>query len=189
MALETVLAPEPAHYKRSTRAHPVSVREEAKALYIAGIQPSQIAQRFSHLQLKATTVSVWAKRDNWVSLRDKVKQPLQQAIVETAKNGLAQASEQAKAAFVSEINTQTAALAKTRSKANLEHLQPRAKTLASLVDSASKVFGWSAEQSGSSFGLTLLCLTPDQAQAKGIVTDVEATPVPEQTSTEPDKAT
>lgn len=160
-------------------------KEQIKVLYVQGLSLTTLAKKFN---ISPNTIGNWVKRGNWTDLRNRTEQDLNKAVLVAVNKQVNKAeqsrSETIRVKLMDELEVNLDALGKTKPKARLEHLSPRSRTLTSLVDAASKVFGWS-EQITQSNTLVLLSLEPSQAAQQGLVRaiDVESSPAPEQAST------
>lgn len=145
----------------------------ALSLRSKGLSMPDIAKT---LQCKAGTLYAYFSRKGYTKT-------MQTAKAKTAELVTAKHSEALKEVLSNELNAQAKAISDVPvtygELFNSKEGQGRTSLVKSLVEAAKVVHGWGAEQSGQGSILTLLCLSPEQAQSQGVVKaiDVEATPV------------
>lgn len=116
-------------------------REVAKALYLQGLQPSQIARKVG---CKPATVSTWSKRYQWPKVRDKADE-----IVSQDERMQAYES-QVKTRLSRHLDRSTACLDKLNAPTSLKGMREHAEAMIPVVTVASKVFGWGNNGMGNS---------------------------------------
>jgi len=154
------------------KALPNEVRQLAAALYAQGLMPAAIAQQTG---LSVNTICKWSTRYGWTAARDSSKELHKQ---NTLNAQLAEQSAKLKSQVTAELDRIQTTLANTRPKRDLQHLRSRAAVVESTVAAASKLFGWSEEQSRSPINISVLHLPlsqrPDALPPASTTVEVES---------------
>lgn len=122
-------------------------REIVKTLYVQGFTPVTIQAKTG---VNHRTVQTWSKRYNWRVLRAKVRGDLDASAMEVAKSSLNEQSKRLKERLSGELNDQMSVLERypiksAKALANTRYGQGRAAVVKTIVESASTIYGWSAD--------------------------------------------
>lgn len=142
----------------------------AKALWLQGYKGSQIAAK---IPVKARTVDTWANRFKWSALLSKTTQ----IVLSRVKPVENERSDALRESFANELHSAANALSKSpishyRELPNTPEGQGRAVVLKTLVETADKLYGWSAQASGNTYNFAVL------ESADPIAIDVPSTSEP-----------
>src|SRR5512139_2784880 len=125
------------------KRHPASLKEAIKALYLQGVGPQAIFERFPTKGVSAALISTWAKRYGWTVLRGELK--AQGALVQVTPQDDPQAAQEARirGRLVDELENQVATLAREpfAGYGELPGRDGRAATVRAIVDTASTLYG------------------------------------------------
>lgn len=162
-----------------------TLREQARALYIAGQTPVNIG---SSLSLKPTTISRWALRFDWRKDRAVVTQAAKKVVELTVQSQLQEQGSRIRERIASSIEAQALMLSDSPPTClddlrNTPDRQGLAAVTKTVVEAASAVFGWNAERAngilildaGRRFdGAPIVCDTVPEQDNKTV--DIEAAP-------------
>lgn len=145
------------------------VRDQAKALYLAGIPLSDIGQK---LDTRRDTIAKWVIRYEWHVQKAAVDTQVKKAISNTVVSALSKRGANQRQALAQELEAQAATLAASPPAIgdlhNTKARQGRAAMVKTLVEASSVVYGW---QEQGAMGI----IGADVGDMFGTI-DVEATP-------------
>jgi hypothetical protein len=158
---------------------PITVREAAHALYVSGKAVCKIA---TELDVRADTISQWAKRYGWQVQRQTVDNTVNSVVMQRVTDLLSDESQKTRKLMseVVTVHAETLAqgrrptLAALRSTPARQGLAAVAKTV---VETAAALYGWNADKSGG------LVLMESAREIEARVVEQPATPTPSDTTT------
>lgn len=133
------------------------LKNQAKVLYLSGKEPVTIE---TELGVQSQTVYQWIKRYGWKEIRTSINSHVQVALSQAVTSSLVKQGKDLRKSLATELQQQADALASKPVKDASELAnegQGRASVVKTLVEAASKVYGWDNEnQSGIAFDLRAL---------------------------------
>jgi len=165
------------------KALPAKVVDLVRAYALQGVPPKDIAEKTG---VNYNTINGLKWKHGWTNTVVRVKQELKQAVHKTIADNIAQASTNARTILSQSLLDASQGLSKVDStKGNLKRLYAVASVAEKLVNTADKLYGWSADAEDTIVSVSVLreLAEPGALDATQVpqVLDVQSTPAPADT--------